>query len=374
MLAMQKHYSAEATSHAATMARDLMEKKIATGRESAAALFNRVHSQVPSDALVRGRGLKFGYGMADEPAVTVEAGGAPMTIHKHALAQLSSKAGIPGHYLTDLVASPETWKRELAARTLGDFYGRSELAASRHLVRSVGGQVRGFLSDKYRRLDSRPLLDAFGEECQGLGAVPVEGTATDTRVAMKAYLPIVFEPVKNEVMCLGVEWSNSDFGAGKHALRAFIFRLWCANGCTMEDSLSQVHLGGKLSDTIEFSSRTYELDTRTSVSALRDVIRATLGEPGVNTLLDTIKRADEKKVEWKSVSTLLGKKLLKEELKAVRDAFESDDVINLPAGKSAWRMSNAVSWIAGKVEDTDRKLELQRLAGELIGTNARIAA
>jgi hypothetical protein len=62
----------------------------------------------------------------------------------------------------------------------------------------------------------------------------------------------------------------------------------------------------------------------------------------------------------------LGKKLLKEELKNVRDAFESEDVINLPAEKSIWRVSNAISWIAGKTEDQDRKLDLQRLAGAVI--------
>ena len=367
MLAHQGSYDAVSTSNAAQAARNLMERKIETGRASAVAMYEHVHASVPNDALVRGRGLKFGYGlMPDEPAITVEAGGTAMTVHKHALAQMSTKAGIPGHYLTELVSAPEPWKHELAARTLNDHFGRSELATSRHLVRAVGGQVRAVLSDKFRRLDSRPLLEAFSEECNALGAVPVEGTASDTRVALKAYLPMVFEPVANEVMCLGVEWSNSDFGAGKHALRGFIFRLWCANGCTMEDAMSQVHLGGRLAETIEFSSRTYELDTRTSVSALRDVVRGVLGPKGVDQLLTTIKQADEKKVEWKNVSTLLGKKLLKEELKAVKDAFESDDCINMPAEKSIWRVSNAISWIAGKVEDEDRKLDLQRVAGLVI--------
>lgn len=372
---MLHHHGSEnynvAVSAAATAARSLMEQKIETGRTSAAALWEKVNTQVPVDAIVRGRGLKFGYDV-EAPGITVEAGGTAMTVHRHALQQMASKAGIPGQYLGELVTAPEPWKRELAARTLGDHYGRhqqgagEDLSAARHLVRAVHGQVRGFQSDRYRRLDSRPLLEAFAEGCKELGAVAVEGTATDTRVALKAYLPMVFEPVPNEVMCLGVEWANSDFGAGKHALRAFIFRLWCANGACMEDAMSQVHLGGRLADTIEFSDRTYALDTRASVSALRDVVAGTLGPRSVNTILETIRQADEKKVEWKSVSTLLGKKLLKEELKQVRDAFDSDDCINLPAAKSVWRVSNAISWIAGKTEDADRRLDLQRIAGGVI--------
>ena len=55
---------------------------------------------------------------------------------------------------------------------------------------------------------------------------------------------------------------------------------------------------------------------------------------------------------------------------AVEDAFESEDVINLPAGKSVWRASNAISWIAGRTEDPDRKLELERIAGEVLNGKA----
>ena len=91
-----------------------------------------------------------------------------------------------------------------------------------------------------------------------------------------------------------------------------------------------------------------------------------LAPKNIDALCTTVRAANEAKVEWRQFSSNLGKKLLKEELKSARDAFESDDVINLPAGKSVWRMSNAISWIAGKVEDADRKLELQRMAGDII--------
>jgi len=369
----ESEYQVSATA-AATAARALMEKKIENGKASAELLYERVHSNVPDDSIVRGRGLKFSYGIdtSVEAPLSVTTGGTELTIHRHALQQIAGKAGIPGQYLGELVNSPDMWRRELAARMLNDHYQRGtvddgeDLSASRHLVRAVHGQVRGFLSDRYRRLDSRPLLEAFAGACHQLGAVPVEGTATDTRMALKAYLPMVFEPVDNEVMCVGVEWSNSDFGAGKHAIRSFIFRLWCANGATMEDALSQVHLGGRLADSIEFSERTYQLDTSTQVSALGDVVKGALGPKGVSTILDTIRAADDKKVEWRNVSALLGKKLLKEEMKSVRDAFDSDDCINLPATKSVWRVSNAISWIAGRTEDADRKLDLQRIAGAVI--------
>jgi flagellar biosynthesis chaperone FliJ len=79
-----------------------------------------------------------------------------------------------------------------------------------------------------------------------------------------------------------------------------------------------------------------------------------------------VQKAHEEKVDWKNVRGGLAKKLLKSELAAAQAAFDSPDVYNLPEGNTMWRVSNAISWIAGSTEDADRKLELQRLAGELV--------
>jgi len=43
------------------------------------------------------------------------------------------------------------------------------------------------------------------------------------------------------------------------------------------------------------------------------------------------------------------------------------DVELLPAGNTSWRLSNAVSWLAGQVEDGERRLELEKVAGQLVG-------
>lgn len=52
-------------------------------------------------------------------------------------------------------------------------------------------------------------------------------------------------------------------------------------------------------------------------------------------------------------------------------AYESADVINLPAGNTTWRASNAFSWVANSEGlDADRKLALQAVAGEVLGAKA----
>jgi hypothetical protein len=104
------------------------------------------------------------------------------------------------------------------------------------------------------------------------------------------------------------------------------------------------------------------------------VVRGTLGPAKVESMLASIKAAHEAKIDWKSASARLSKALTKSELKAVGDAFGSEDVINLPAEKTLWRVSNAISWIAGKTESEDRRLELQRLAGQVLNGQADKAA
>lgn len=369
----------ESKSTSAPRAREILQAQVDAKRAVAASVFQRIHTTMPTDAIARGSAIRFAAAMpalgspqGEAPILTAQIAGVGYGLHRHALGQVGERAGVPGAYLAELAAG-EPWQRHLAAHTLDECFQNGDAGGKRHLVRSVNGEIRGVLSDKFRRLDSRPLLDAFGEECAKVGAVPVDAHATDVRVGMKAVLPYVMEPVPGEALALGIEWSNSDFGAGKHAVRAFILRLWCLNGATMEDVLSHVHLGGKLSDDLELSQRTYALDTRTTVSALRDVVAAQLAPARVQNLLGTIRQAHEQRVEWRGVAGSLAKRLNKKELAAAKEAFDSDDVVNLPPEKTLWRASNALSWIAGRAESEDRKLELQRLAGEIIDGRRDVA-
>jgi hypothetical protein len=354
------------TKENAARAREILEKRITTGRQAAVGVYKAVQANVPVDALVRGKALQF---VPDErerfQRLTVKFDNTEYGIDRHALGQLSSRAGIPGSYLAGLAAE-SGWQRELAADILNRHY-HDGATNNRFLVRSIGDNVRGVLSDHYRRLDSRPLLDAFVDCCKKVGAVPIDGVMSTTRVSFKALIPEVFEPAPGEVIAFGLEWHNSDYGNGAHTLRPYILRPWCLNGATMENALSQVHLGGRLSEEFEMSERTYELDTATSVSALRDIVQGVFAPPRINAMCEAIRTANEKNIDWKNLKGSLAKRLLKGELEAAEAAFDSSDVINLPAGKTMWRASNAISWIAGKTEDADRRLDLERLAGELAG-------
>lgn len=347
----------------ALAARERLQGIVDSGMAKASRVIERVLSEVPTDMIVPAQ--RFDFAVSPRGGVYLGDGQEQRIVHTHAIGQLVERAGIPRAYAQGL-AVPNTdqednqWRRTLLAHSLTEHYQHD---ASRYLVRAIGDQVRGVLSDRFRRLDSRPMLDAFVSVASEIGAVPYEGIASDIRTSVRAIVPVIHEPVPGEAMVFGLSWQNSDYGAGTYAISAFVLRLVCLNGAVGENALRQVHLGGRLGENIEFSARTYALDTDTMVSATRDIVRAALGPAQVEKRLAVVKHAHEQEVSFAAAWKAVGTSLTKAEQSAVKDAFESKDVVMLPAGNTKWRFSNALSWVANQAENADRQIELQRAAG-----------
>lgn len=367
----------QSRSDAASEARVKMEEVIQRNISQTQTVVEQVQSTVIDDRVVKGSSLDFGLDTSIldaeileerpiRPAVQlITPDGATFNLHDNAIQQIADKANVPMKFANELLSRGE-WGAELLAENFRKIYSNGN--GSRYLVRSVRDNVRGFMSDKYRRLDVRPLLDAFIGECQTIGAVPIQGFATDTRVGIRAILPVVFEPVPGECMVFGVNWQNSDFGKGANSLSLFLMRLWCLNGATMDELLRQVHLGKKLDNNLEFSQKTIELDTLANISKLRDIVRFAFHENNVRGTLDAITTANAHKLEPKEAMMILKPRLTSSEIDAAIDAYNSPDVVMLPSGNTRYRLSNAISWISqAEGVTTDRRLELDRFAGELIG-------
>ncbi len=351
------------------LARANLDDAIGRGAARSSAVVQRILNEVPRDDIVLGERLAFGYASG---RLSFEAGDKQWNLHNHAFDQLVERAGIPTAYARRLDAAEAeldgtSWEHRLLEYTLTEHYRHQ---GGRYLVRSVNGQARGILSDKFRRLDSRPLLDAFLGGAQAVGAVPFEGVASDVRVSVRAIVPVVHEPVPGEFMVFGLNWQNSDYGAGVYGVSAFCLRLLCLNAAIGESILKQVHLGKRLPDELAFSRQTYELDTQTMISATKDVIGNLLAPRAVEARLDAVRAAHATETTWGAAFKKVGQLLSKGEAQRAKDAFEGPDNVLLPEGKTALRFSNALSWIANQTEDADRKIELQRIAGAVIERKA----
>lgn len=350
-----------AASEAAKEARGKFEAQIENGRNRALAVLNQIEAQLPVDRVVPAKSLKFTVEGEELQITFPDAGRTQEGFHRHAVSQAASRAEMPLSYIDKLMGKGQ-WGKELVAENLNQLYANTS-PKTRVLTRSVNDQVRGFLSDAYRRLDSRPIVDQFIAAVQAFGGIPLDGFALETRIAIKAVLPMVFEPVPNEVLIFGVALENSDFGNGALSLRTFIERLACTNRMISNEDLRKIHLGARLGEDLGLSERTYLLDSQTMASAVNDIVTKSLSAESVNGLLENIKMANEQKIQPAQMQEFLKRHLSKEEAGRVIEAYNSPEIEMLPPGNTTYRMANAISWIANQTKDEDRRLDLMHVSG-----------
>jgi len=369
---MLMHHTAEEYGVAAKRAGDWATKKleelIENGALKAKATLEEVQRMQPRDYIVPAPSLQFepeANGLRARFKKVSE--GLSFHFHPHALEQVGERCEMPTpKKVVEWMLKEDGGAGDLA-RTLNRKF--EKMKDKRFLVRAVNNiEVRGFLSDRFRRLDSAPIVDSFVQRVLAHGALPIEGRALDTKFFLKVVLPHVFEPLPGEVMLWGALLRNSDFGDGKLEISGFVHRLRCTNLMMGEDGFAKVHLGSKLDDNIEFSQRTYELDTATTASAVRDVVDTVFAPDNVKKRMEAIQILSKENTDADAVLKALRSKskLNKAESEEIAKLFSSAEIEMLPPGQNTWRLSNAISLLAQKLEPA-RQLELEELAGEVAG-------
>ena len=292
------------------------------------------------------------------------------SLHDNAIAQLADRMGIPQRYLRSL-ASGEPWAIMLAAHLLNQHSDWTQ--RSRVLVRTVGHQVRGVLSDSYRRLNSVEILTAFVQEAAGQGAVISDAYMNDTKVWAETILPTpITVPTKNNgdvIIFAGARFSTSDYGDGAVDMRAFMLNGACLNGMVRESVMKQVHLGSKLPDNLALSQQTYELDTKTTVSAVQDLTRGLFSADTIKRKAYEIQGASEMEGDFdRELKKLTGNGwLLKQESKEVEKILmrnNPDDGVQ--GGATLWKLTQAITAHARELSP-ERSRELHEISGELLG-------
>jgi hypothetical protein len=342
-------------------ARAKLASIIEAGKARAFDTYQHAMSAVIDDSLVRDNALVF-----SETDGKAMLHGVPLT--EHALSQTCTRYGMPPAYARELLASDSDVVRAIVPEVL-ETRARAE-GKGRALVRAQGGVIRAVLSDSYKRIDSRPMINTFVKACQSQSLVPIDGHVTDTRISIKAIMSQIVEPVPGEMMALGMQLKTSDYGAGALVCSMFALRLLCVNGMTLEQVMKQVHLGRKM-DEGTFSQRTYTLDAATSQSALNDTLRKSLQPSNVTSVVNMIRESMVGGAQYSAKDRLekLQKKgtLTKAEAKAIGEVYIEPDIEKLPPGNSDFRLANAISWFAHSNEHSgDRRLDLEKLAGDLI--------
>lgn len=290
-------------------------------------------------------------------------------LHDNAIGQLADRMGVPQRYLRALASGSE-WQRLLAAQILNEHSGWTE--RSRVLIRTVGHQVRGVLSDSYRRLNSVEILTAFVQEASRQGAVVADAYMNDTKVWAETILPepLVVPTAKNGdvVIFAGARFSTSDYGDGSVDMRAFLLNGACLNGMVRESVMRQVHLGSRLPDNLQLSNRTYELDTKTTVSAVRDLTKGLFSQDTLYRKACEIQGASEIEVDLEHEIKRLTKDggLLKAEGAEVQKILMNNNPEDGVQGAATlWKLTQAVTAHA-RTLSPERSRELHEISGNLM--------
>ena len=356
--------------------------KLRYGQEKQEALKAAVRNLVIRDKLVAPKATFFSI---QDKKVVVSYGreAEPLSIHRHAYSQIIQKVGLPATYSTAL-QEKSSWGMDLLVHNLNTLFHNTNFASkggqgdSKFLHRIVGNDLRGFLSRRFNRhLASAPLLDAFLAACDFVGAQAVEATTTPVKNRISCVQPMLYEPVPNYPVCLGTEWSNSDFGAGRLQVSLIV---WRPNGgqWTVDGGMSRVHIGSVLEDSdMEISEETAHKEVLAQSSAIRDAVREHLKPTAVDKILRAIQLAAEEQIPWSAMRHMLSKILSKTELEEATRLLQ-EEVEDLPPvtykGGNAivpplWAMG-VLDRIASRETDDERKAEIQRRAGAFLTVNA----
>ena len=289
-------------------------------------------------------------------------------VHPHAAYQAGEKLGIPGTFVRNLAAGVD-WQKQLAARLLNDHVQNA--TRQRVLVRTVGDEVRGVLSDQYRRLSSPLLTASFIKSVTTLGGSVIDAHADDTRfwieVLRREIIPV--ETPKNGTVHLafGARFSHSDFGDGALDIRFFFKQAICLNGAVTESSMRQIHLGSRLPQDMQLSEQTYRLDTETQASAIQDITRKLFNREELINRGKQIQGASENEVDLTAeIKRLPRIGLMQGEAKAVEQVLlKNDPDDGVQGAPTLWKLSQAVAAVA-RDADGRRRREIEEIAGALM--------
>lgn len=317
------------------------------------------------DFIVSGSMLHF---KKDGNTLLGDLGSVQFSIHRNALNQFTAQNNIPLQYLTRLLSS-EDWGGELAVEILNRHSDNSK--RERTLLRAVGNDLRGVLSDQYRRLDGMEIIQNIFRAATAHGAVLLDAHASDTQTFVEFLHPQLYDietPHNGTVtVAIGFRYKNSDFGDGALSLDAYEMQAVCLNGQVTQRLFREIHLGTKLPTDLRLSEETYRLDTKRSASLLNDAVNTLYLPETIEKRFDTIRAASGKIIDLKPRIEELPKigftNSEKDAVEAVLMRSNPEDgVVGEP---TLWKFAQAIGAVARDAEP-QRRRDLEQFAGAVL--------
>ena len=240
------------------------------------------------------------------------------------------------------------------------------------MIRTLDGNARAFLSDRYRRIDNYeiaqtvlPILgdlpDAHIESCE----------VTENRMYIKCVNPrLQSDVVPGDTVQAGIMITNSEVGLGGVTVVPLLFRLVCTNGMVVNDAAARRRHIGRANDIGEnfqiFTDETIIADDKAFMLKIRDTVRAAVDEARFGQVVNMMRQAKGVKLDTPDIpkfveltATEFG--LSQNEGRGVLDHLIRD------ADLSLYGLANAVTRYSQDVESYDRATDLESTGYSILG-------
>lgn len=279
--------------------------------------------------------------------------------------QIGGRVGIPAKYYDRMLHEAP----ELLAENVNHWF---EANPEKRMLRTLGGNLRAFLSNRYQRIENEEVFAVAGpilmqmQATHGMSIVSCE--ITETRLYIQATTTrLTTEVKKGDIVQAGVIIRNSEVGHGAVAVQPLIYRLACLNGMVLQDGrFSARHVGVRNERSEDlWADDTKAAQDKAKLLELRDAISAAVDETVFAQRVARMTELSEVRVAAANVPGLtetLAKKI------GLNDTEKNGFLASLINGGdlSAWGVINAVTHQAHVAETYDRSFALEELGGKLL--------
>jgi len=142
----------------------------------------------------------------------------------------------------------------------------------------------------------------------------------------------------------------------------------------LDHVISRVHIGSVIEESdIDMSEETSKKEAETQALAIRDSVVGQLSVESVERLLGAVKEAHEAQIPWHQLRGQLSRFLSKKDVESLQELLKEEnfDLPEIPKidGEKVptkWWASSALSWLANRTDDPEKKLDLQHAAGSYL--------
>lgn len=281
--------------------------------------------------------------------------------------QMAQWAGIPWQYYERIQGE----NVELLSRNFNHALSRPAAREERKLVRTLDGNVRAFLSSRYRILDSFDLAETVLPVAQANGLQVASCELTETKLYLKLLSDRLFADVKvGDAVQYGLMVSTSDVGAGSVRVEPFIHRLVCLNGMVSADGrVRKYHVGRELNgqDLGEIvSSETRQQADKAFWMVVRDVVQNSLKPEVFEAQVERLRASTQDRITNFNLPAVV--EATAKVVGITNEGTKQSILSHLASGGdlSRWGLANAFTAVANDHGDYEQATQLERAGGLVI--------